>query len=144
MWECRQAEVRWGCRQRGLKWGVRQAEMSRWSEQERVGRCNWQAREEEEDIFFFFFRLLPLGGRHSGSSVMICIMIWHRFLRRMPFLTQPWSPLTTQGSGTPILTGVYTGPVHWYSLCRPRKDDRLSQPYLVLSQRSNRSLNSKP
>ena len=34
-------------------------------------------------------------------------------------------------------------PVNWYSFHKHRKDDRLSEPYLVLIQRHNRGSNSR-
>ena len=39
----------------------------------------------------------PVRGRHSGSSVYDPHNDLAQVLRRMPFLTQPWSPLTPQG-----------------------------------------------
>ena len=35
-------------------------------------------------------------------------------------------------------------PASWCSFCQPRKDDRLSQPHLVLIQRSSRILTRDP
>ena len=35
-------------------------------------------------------------------------------------------------------------PARWCSFCRTQKDDRLSQPYLVLIQRPDKGLNPRP
>ena len=86
-----------------------------------AGRNTFDTLEVFEDVILSISKPKSINGDHTPTPYRVLVLPEQ----------SPWL-LGTILDGSPLR---YRIPASWHSLCRPRKDDRQSQPHLVLSQR---------